>query len=88
MQVKMYSIRDAKGEIFNPPFYKGTHGEAERDFDKLCRDEKSMPYQYPEDYDLYYLGIYDDQTGRIESLATPQHIVKAAVVRDRQKNIQ
>lgn len=77
MLLKMYSIRDAKGEIFNAPFYKKTHGEAERDFAELCKDEKSLVNKYPEDFDLYHVGIYDDQTGKISSLDTPQHILKA-----------
>lgn len=77
MELKMYSIRDAKGEIFHPPFYKKTHGEAERDFATLCRDEKSTIWQYPDDFDLYYVGVYDDQTGKIQSLDTPQHMIKA-----------
>lgn len=77
MELKVYSIRDAKAEIFNPPFYKKTHGEAERDFSALVRDEKSMVCKYPEDYDLYYLGTYDDNTGKLDSLDTPQHITKA-----------
>lgn len=84
MELKVYSIRDAKGEIFNPPFYKKTHGEAERDFQTLCRDEKSMPSQYPEDFDLYFLGTYDDVSGKLSPLDTPQHIVKAVNVINRQ----
>lgn len=77
---KVYSIRDAKGEIFNFPWFKITHGEAERDFATLCRDEKSMVAMYPEDYDLYYLGDWDDVSGKFEPLDTPQHIVKAVQV--------
>lgn len=81
MQTKIYSIRDSKGEVFNFPFYKKTHGEAERDFRSLVNDEKSTVWQYPEDYDLYFIGTYDDETGKIEALPTPQHIVKAVSVR-------
>lgn len=84
MQLKIYSIRDSKGEIYNPPFYKKTHGEAERDFTTLCKDEKSTVAQYPEDFDLYYLGDYDDVKGTISSLDTPQHITKAVSVMNRQ----
>jgi len=80
MILKVFSIRDAKAEIFNPPFFKKTHGEAERDFHQLCKDDKSMPAQYPEDYDLYYVGTYDDQTGLIQCLSTPQHVTKAITV--------
>lgn len=77
MQLKIYSIRDAKAEIFNTPFYKLTHGEAERDFQTLVNDQKSMVAKYPEDYDLYYLGSFDDNTGKAQWNDTPQHITKA-----------
>lgn len=77
MQLKIYSIRDAKAEIFNAPFYKNTHGEAERDFSMLVNEEKSKINKFPEDYDLYHLGSFDDQTGKAEWNDTPQHVTKA-----------
>lgn len=83
MELKAFSIRDSKGEIFNPPFFKKTLGEAERDFHQLCKDDKSMPAKYPEDYDLYYLGNYDDCSGKFMPLDTPQNMVKAVQVINR-----
>lgn len=80
MLYKAYAIHDAKAEVFNPPFYKHTHGEAERDFTSLARDGKSTVNQYPEDFDLYYVGGYDDNRGIFLPLDTPQHIVKAISV--------
>jgi len=80
MILRMYSVRDAKAEVFNPPFYQKTHGEAERTFAQLVRDPKSTVSQFPEDYDLYYLGTYDDQAGKVQSLDTPQHVQKAVSV--------
>lgn len=77
MVLKAYSIRDSKSEIFNLPFFKNTHGEAERDFQQLVNDEKSTVNKYPEDFDLYFLGVYDDNTGVFSSLDTPQHLIKA-----------
>jgi len=77
MKLKVYSIRDSKSEVYNPPFYKKTHGEAERDFRTLVNDQKSTVNQYSEDFDLYYLADYDDNLGIFQSLDTPQHIIKA-----------
>lgn len=77
MLTKVYSIRDAKAEIFRSPFFKLTQGEAERDFRTLVNDEKSQVNMYPEDYDLYFLGEYDDNSGKIVALDTPQHVIKA-----------
>lgn len=73
----MYSIRDAKAEIFHVPFFKKSHGEAERDFKTTVNDGKTQLHQYPEDFDLYYIGVYDDNKGVTKSLDTPQHVVKA-----------
>jgi len=39
-----------------------------------------MVAKYPEDYDLYYLGEYNDQNGLISPLDTPQHMLKAISV--------
>lgn len=77
MILKAFSIRDAKANAFIAPWYKPTHGEAERYFHQLANDEKSMIKQYPEDFDLYHVGEYDDQTGIYKSLDQPQHLVKA-----------
>lgn len=77
MKLKAFTIRDTKGEVFNTPFFQKTHGEAERSFKSLLNDQQSMVAKYPEDYDLYYIGEYDDQSGQLLGLDTPQHIVKA-----------
>ncbi len=82
MLLKVYSIRDAKSEIFNTPFYKKTHGEAERDFKTLVNDSKSTVFNYSEDFDLYYHGTYDDNTGLFNPLKTPEHIVKAVQLKN------
>lgn len=80
MQLKIYSIRDGKGEVYNTPFFQKTHGEAERTFRELANDQKSMIFKYPDDYDLYFIGSYDDTTGVIQPLDTPHHITKAVMV--------
>jgi len=81
MRLKAFTIRDSKGEVFNTPFFQKTHGEAERSFMELTRDPKSMVSKYPDDFDLYYIGEYDDQTGVVKSLETPQHLAKAATIK-------
>lgn len=81
MELKAYSIRDSKGEVFNVPFFKRSHGEAERDFTTLVNDPQSQVSKFPEDYDLWYLGVYDDLTGKFSAEASPQHVVKAVTVK-------
>lgn len=83
MELKAFSIRDQKGEVYHTPFFKKTHGEAERDFKQLVSDPQSTLAKFPEDFDLYYVGTYDDQRGTFQPLDTPQHLVKAIDLKDR-----
>lgn len=80
MQLKMFSIRDSKAEIYNRPFFTHTLGEAEREFTRISNDPQSQISQFPEDYDLYYVGTYDDNSGKFTTLPTPEHITKAVSV--------
>lgn len=77
MRKKAYTVRDSKAEVFHNPWYQTTHGEAERSFKAMVNNKETMVGKYPEDYDLYYMGEFDDEKGIIISLETPQHIVKA-----------
>lgn len=77
MELKVFSLRDTKGGVYHQPFYQRSHGEAERSIKQLANDPQSMVSKYPEDYDLYYLGTYDDQTGVIKPEDSPQHVLKA-----------
>ena len=74
---KVFSIRDTKSETFHSPFYAPTHGEAERTFRTAVNDEKTMLHKYPEDFDLYFVGEWDQNSGKMTTMDTPQHIVKA-----------
>lgn len=82
MILKAFTIRDSKAEYFHPPFFQKTHGEAERSFKQLANDQKSTIWQFPEDYDLYFLGEYDDQTGKWSSPDSPQHVIKAVQLKE------
>lgn len=77
MILKIFAIRDTKGEHYGSPFFQKSNSEAERSFHQLVNDPASMPSKYPEDFDLYALGEYDDLTGKIKALDTPYHIIKA-----------
>lgn len=77
MQLKVYAIRDQKTEFYNRPFYCHTHGEAERNFKHLVQDQNSVVSKNPEDYDLWYLGTFNDQDGKLDPCPAPEHIINA-----------
>lgn len=78
---KLYSIRDAKAELYNPPFHASTPGEAERAFTELANSPGHFVNKFPEDYDLFFVASFDDNTGKLEVPVSPEHIVKAIQVK-------
>lgn len=80
MKSIIFAIRDSKAGYYAPPFVKPSRGEAERDFTTLSRDAQSTVNKYPEDFDLYELGVLDTATGKIAAHDTPQHMMKAVDV--------
>lgn len=85
MRLKVFAIRDTKAEVYNTPFYQQSHGEAERNFQTLVNDNKSTVSQYPEDFDLYFLGEYDDNLGTFFT-EPPKHVIKAVQLKTAQKS--
>lgn len=65
MKYKIFSIRDRAIDSFGQPFYAPTVGGAIRSFsDEINRAaENNQLYKHSEDYDLYSLGEFDDQSG-------------------------
>ncbi len=75
----MTAIRDSKAESFNQPMLHRTLAEAERQFSLHVNEKNPNNFlnQYPEDYDLYKIGSYNEKTGTLEKLDSPVHVAKA-----------
>jgi hypothetical protein len=57
------AVKDRAVDAYNRPFYVPTIGAAIRSFtDEVNRTESEM-HSHPEDYDLYDMGTFCDQTG-------------------------
>lgn len=82
MKLKVFSIRDSKGNCFRDPFQSHNERDAVFNFKKLVNVKNSLPGQYPKDFDLYLLGEFDDQTGKYSTLDKPQHIEEAIKLLD------
>lgn len=80
MKKNLFSIRDTKAEMYFTPWSKSTIGEAERDFSELAKNKETSVGKYPEDFDLFHVGEFDEKTGKITPFDTPRHILKANAV--------
>lgn len=57
------AVKDRAIDAYNRPFTVPTIGAAIRSFtDEVNRKDSEM-FAHPEDYDLYDMGTWDDQTG-------------------------
>lgn len=59
----LFSIRDNATETYTQVMFMTARGEAMRMFKNACQDENSMLNKNPEDFDLYLIGTWDEQTG-------------------------
>lgn len=77
MQSMIFTIYDDKAEVYLPPFYFKTIGEALRAFADSANDINHAFCKYPGDFTLFKLGVYDDAKASFETFSTPQAIGKA-----------
>lgn len=83
MKNKMFTIYDSKAELFLQPFCYKTEGQAIRGFSETINDPQSQIFKYPDDYTLYEIGVFDDDTGTVESIPAVNHGVGLKYVLDR-----
>lgn len=72
------SIKDRAAEVFNRPFFVPHRNVAVRDFtDEVNRSAvDNQLNKHPDDFDLYLLGTFDDNTGAF-NLDSPVVLVRA-----------
>lgn len=68
MVLRLYSLFDRKGKRYSPPQLAYNDAVMVREL-KVNLPEGSMPFRYPEDFDLVCLGAMDEQTGVIASVS-------------------
>lgn len=79
MILSVYSVFDAKLAAYNVPFFARTDADANRSFGDLCIDPRSRVAQHREDYSLYRLGTFDDETGLLVP-QTPVCLMTASAI--------
>jgi len=68
---KIYCVRDRKAQMFHKPFYERDHVMAIRGFEDACKDDKSPFFKWPGDFELLYLGDFEESTGKFKLLDLP-----------------
>lgn len=71
MILKAFSLLDTKTGMFNVPFFLAHEGQAIRSVIDLGQDMNTTVGRHPADFQLCYIGHFDDQTG----IMTPEKAI-------------
>lgn len=78
---KIYSIYDIKSESFAMPFYAVNDAVAIRTVQDAMAQPEIPLARYPNDFAIYYLGEFEEETGLINPAEMPCHIIILAQIR-------
>ena len=69
-KLKIFAVRDQAVDAFNRPFFSPSRGLAVRSFtDEVNRSDPANPmYAHHEEFVLYELGQFDEETGIFETI--------------------
>ena len=90
MKLNIYTIFDTASAAYMRPFFAQSDGQATRSFKDISLDASHEIGKHPEDYSLWRIGIFDDNTAKItpedkECLATALELVARAQTVNREK---
>lgn len=81
-KLQAFAIRDIQIGLYNRPYFLVSKGQAIRSFTDECNrpsDDNPM-YKHPSDYELFYLGEYDEESGLFVSM-NPEFVLSGAAVK-------
>lgn len=74
MKVNLYSVYDVKAKMYYPPQCAINRPTAMRMFQTQFSRPGSNFHDYPQDFDIYECGVFDDERGRIDPYEQPTHV--------------
>lgn len=79
MRHRAFVVFDTKAKAYLPPFFMGEVGMATRSFTDAVNGDGPFS-KHPEDYTLFEIGNFDDNTGMLEPYKGPELVVTALQV--------
>lgn len=76
----MFSVFDRKAKTFSVPFFSQRRELAIRSVASMVSDvsaQASMLARFPEDFALFQLGSFDDESAKLELLGIPELVCNA-----------
>lgn len=83
MKLKVFSVFDSKAAYFGQPFFDQSENSAIRNFADAVNDSSNpnnMWNKHPEDFSLFNIGEFDNETGQIEK-QLPLSVITASAIK-------
>lgn len=80
MKVPYFAVFDHQTRSYGQIFPSQTEGSAVRSFQMSVNDSQSMPSKYPEDFALFQVGEFEDETGSFNSFEPPKLVCNATAL--------
>lgn len=71
MKLKVYAVFDSKVGTYARPFFMQTRGEALRSWIDVISDKDTQFHRHPEDFCLFEVAEYDEDTGGFQNQVPP-----------------
>lgn len=65
MELKIFSVYDRKAGTYGQPFALQSRGVALRTFQSWVQDPNSFFAKFPDDFELYEIGVFHQVSGEI-----------------------
>ena len=84
MKKGLFAVYDSSANLYDNPFVAVNKAVAVRSFGQACQDPKTPMNQFPKEFRLALIGIYDDETGVItpnvpEAIASAEDYVETKI---------
>ena len=83
MKLVVVAVRDSAVDAFMRPFFVPSTAFAVRSFNDAVKEKDSLMFANPQDYALFELGTFDEETGKMENLPSPRQLVRAQDMKER-----
>lgn len=77
MRLTVVAIRDSAVDAFMRPFFVPSTAVAVRSFRDEVANPESPMQKHPEDYALFHVGFFDEDSGKFENCPVPIQLARA-----------
>lgn len=78
----MFAVFDQKAKAYMQPFFSQSAGTAARAFAVAVNDPTTMLSKHPEDFSLWEIGVFDDDSAYIHALSPLKNVCLAISLKE------